>query len=180
MNSKIVIIFLVLSIVLVFPEINAQTDSISQVNQKSVQLTIDNEGKIKVIHQISNSNIPRLLEFVEGNISNLEVINKMGISKSIDTHEGMKSIPILENQGELFVKYDLNDALIQDENFWTLNYRYLETTTFVIPEKTGLFFANERPVILDGKNAFTCHGCEIVLDFPITESKKIENVNWER
>ena len=161
------------------PQINAQTKSIPEVNQKSVQVTIDDQGNIKVIHQIRNSNGVGLLKFVDGNVSNVEVINKMGISESIDIYKGIKSMPILESQGELFVKYDLSDALILKNDIWILDYRYLETTTFIIPDKVELFFVNERPVFLEGKNAFTCHGCEISLEFSVKQSKNLEYVNWE-
>jgi len=79
----------------------------------------------------------------------------------------------------MFVKYDLDDALVLKNNIWTLDFRYLETTTFVVPEEVELLFANERPVFLEGKNAFTCHGCQMVLEYSINESRKIQYVNWE-
>jgi hypothetical protein len=97
----------------------------------------------------------------------------------MDVIEGSKSIPILANQGDLFVKYDLDDALVLKNNIWTLDFRYLETTTFVVPEEVELLFANERPVFLEEKNAFTCHGCQMILEYSIDEPRKIQHVNWE-
>ena len=58
MNSKIITSFLILSIILVVPQVSAQTESLSNANQKSVQVTIDNDGNVKVVHQIANSNKP--------------------------------------------------------------------------------------------------------------------------
>ena len=42
-----------------------------------------------------------------------------------------------------------------------------------------MLFANERPVFLEEENAFTCHGCQLVLEFSLNETKKIHSVNWE-
>ena len=179
MNSKITTSFLILILIFVVPQAYAQSESLGEVNQKSVQITIDSEGNVEVLHHIINSNQDKILKFVEGSVSNLEFIDKLGRHQSIDVVEGSKSIPILANQEELFVKYDLNDALILKNNIWTLDFRYLETTTFVVPEEIELLFANERPVFLEEKNAFTCHGCQMVLEYSINEPSKIQHVDWE-
>jgi hypothetical protein len=179
MNSKIITSFLILLMILVVPQAHAQSEPLSEVNQKSIQVTIDNEGKVEVIHQIRDSNEDKILKFVNGTVLNLEFIDRFGRHESVDVIDGLKNIPILANQGELFVKYDLDDALIFKNNIWTLDFRYLETTTFVVPEEVELFFANERPVFLEEKNAFTCHGCQMVLEYSIDEPKKIQHVNWE-
>ena len=93
MNSKIITSFLILLIILVIPQANAQSESLSEVNQKSVQVTIDNEGKVEVIHQIKSSNQDKILKFVDGTVSNLEFIDKLGRHESVDIVEGTKSIP---------------------------------------------------------------------------------------
>jgi len=179
MNSKIITSFLILLMILVVPQAHAQSESLSEVNQKSVQVTIDNEGKVVIVHQIINSNQDKILKFVDVTVSNLEFIDKLGRHQSMDVIEGSKNIPILANQGEMFVKYDLKDALVLKNNIWTLDFRYLETTTFVVPEEVRLLFVNERPVFLEEKNAFTCHGCQMVLEYSINEPRKIQYVNWE-
>lgn len=179
MNFNIITCFLVLLFVLALPQVSAQTDSINPASQKSVQVTIDDEGNMEVVHQIRNSNEPQELEFVKGTVSNVEFIDKIGRHEPMDVIEGAEHIVILPNQGELFVKYDLNDVLILKDGFWTLDFRYLETTTFVIPKEVKLFFVNEKPVLLDEKNAFACHGCQMILEYSIDEPRKIEHVNWE-
>jgi len=179
MNFNIITCFLILLLVLVLPQVNAQTDSVSPASQKLVQVTIDREGNVEVVHQIRDSKNPQELEFIKGTVSNVEFIDKIGRHESMDVVEGAKHMVILPNQGELFVKYDLDNALIQKDGFWTLDFRYLETTTFVIPEEIKLFFVNNRPVLLDEKNAFTCHGCQMILEYSLDEPKTIEYVNWE-
>ena len=112
MNSKIITSFVILLLIFVVPQAHAQTEPISEVNQKSVQVSIDDEGNVEVLHHIVNSNQDKILKFVDGTISNLEFINNFGRHESIDVVEGAKSIPISSNQGEFFVKYDLDDALV--------------------------------------------------------------------
>jgi len=179
MNFNIITCFLVLLLVLALPQVSAQTDSFSIKSDKSIKVTIDDEGNVEVIHQIRNSDEPQELEFVKGTVSNVEFIDKIGRHEPMDVLEGTESIAILPNQGELFVKYDLDDVLILKDGFWTLDFRYLETTTFVIPKEVKLFFVNEKPVLLDEKNAFTCHGCQMILEYSIGEPRKIEYVTWE-
>ncbi len=79
----------------------------------------------------------------------------------------------------MFVRYDLGDALVLKGNIWTLNFRYLQTTTFVFPDQVKLLFANERPVFLESKNAFRCHGCQLILEYTIDEPRKSVYATWE-
>ena len=179
MNSKIITSFLILSLILVFPLVNAQSESFVLVNQKSVKITIDIEGNVEVVHQIKDSTEPRELIFVKGNVSNLEFIDKLGRTESGEVVKGAEKIVILPNQGELFVKYDLSDALLLKENIWSLNYSYFETTTFTMPKEVNFFFVNERPVVLEETNGFNCHGCQIILEYSIDEPVNHAFVNWE-
>ena len=179
MNSKIITSFLILSLILVFPQVYAQSESFVLVDQRSVQITIDIEGNVEVVHQIKDSTEPRELIFVNGIVSNLEFIDKLGRTEPGEVVKGAEKIVILPNQGELFVRYDLSDALILKENIWALNYTYFETTTFVMPEEIKLLFVNERPVLLEEKKGFNCHGCQIILEYSIDEPVNHAFVNWE-
>lgn len=179
MNSKIITSFLILSLILVFPQVHAQSESFVLVDQRSVQITIDIEGNVEVVHQIRDSTESRELIFVNGIVSNLEFIDKLGRTESGEVVKGAEKLVILPNQGELFVRYDLSDALILKENIWTLNYTYFETTTFVMPEEVELLFVNERPVLLEEKKGFNCHGCKIILEYSIGEPVNHAFVNWE-
>ena len=178
MRVKIFASFLIFTLILFFPQANAQSDSFKEVSHKSLQITIDHEGNVNVIHQIRDSDEPRQLNFVNGTVSNLKLIDSADKEELIDISDGINSIVILPDQGELVVKYDLKDVLVLKDNVWTLDFRYLQTTIFVLPEEIDLVFANQRSVFLDGKNAFTCHGCEILLEYSINEPKEIKQVNW--
>ncbi len=132
-----------------------------------------------VTHQIRNLDEPRELVFVKGTISNLKIIDSFAQSKIIKIDKEAKSHVILPNQGEIFVQYDVDDAIILKNGFWTLDFLYLERTSFFLPDKVDLIFTNERPVYLDEKKGFTCHGCQLLLEYSIDEPKKIVEVSVE-
>jgi hypothetical protein len=179
MNQKIFASFLILALIPFFPQVNAQLDSFEEVIQKSVKVTIDLEGNVSVVHEIGDSDEPRQLNFVKGTISNLKFINQSGNEELVETGNGTDNIVILPDQGKLLVQYDLADVLILKDNIWTLDYRYLEKTTFIVPEELELLYANELPVYFDDKKGFVCHGCQIHLEYSINEPKNIKQVNWE-
>ncbi len=179
MKSVIFTSFLILILILVFPQVNAQSDSFEKVIQKSIQVTIDREGKVSVVHQIRDSNEPRQLNFVDGTVSNLKFIDEFGRTKLVDISKDADNIVILPDQRATFVKYDLEDALILKDNVWTLDFLYLQTTIFILPEEVDLVFANQKPILFDKKNKFNCHGCQLVLEYSINEPKNIKQVNWE-
>ena len=169
MKVKIFTSFLIFTLILFFPQVNAESEELTRVNQKPVELTIDLEGNVHVVHQIRDSNELKKLNFINGTVSNLKFKDSVGKEVSAEN---------LSDQGKLSVEYDLKDFLILKDNVWTLDFRYLQTTKFFVPEEVDLVFANQRSVFLDGKNGFTCHGCEIFLEYSINEPKNIKQVNW--
>ena len=171
--------FLVLILFVLVPDADAQSDSLKEVIQKHVQVNIELDGSISVVHVIRESNEPRELEFIKGTVSNVKFVNEFGRSQDIEIDKDAKSIPILENQGDLIVTYDLDDVLELKDGVWTLDFRYLETTTFILPDGVDLFFVNERPVMLDKQNGFVCHGCEMILEYTTEQPVIIKEVNWE-
>lgn len=177
MQQKIIPSFLILTLVVVFPQANAQADSIEQASQKLVEITIDLEGNVKVTHQINNSNQQKQLELVKGTVSNLEIINELGERKSVETDKETKSIIISPNQGKLTVQYDLGDELILKNNVWTLDFRYLQKTNFFFPDELGTIFTNGISVNLNEKKGLACHGCQVLLEYSLNEPKNIRQVN---
>ena len=179
MNQKIFVGFLILALIPFFPQVNAQMDSFEKVIHKSLKIIIDLEGNVSVIHQIRDSDEPRQLNFVKGTISNLKFTDQSGNEELVEISNGTDNMVILPDQGELLVQYDLADVLILEDNIWTLDFRYLERTTFIVPEELELLYANGLPVYFDDKKGFVCHGCQIHLEYSINEPKNIKQVNWE-
>ncbi|MGI9566543.1 MAG: hypothetical protein ACR2LL_05970 [Nitrosopumilus sp.] len=177
MKRKIIASFLILSLVLVFPQVNAQTDATKQVNQKSVELRIDIDGNVKVTHEINRTNEIGQLELIEGTVSNLKVIDELGQEKPATITEETNSILILPDQGELRVQYDLDDVLELKNNMWTLDFRYLHTTNFFFPDELVSIITNGVPVNLNDKKGLACHGCQMLLEYTVNEPKSIKQIN---
>jgi hypothetical protein len=142
-------------------------------------VVISSDGEVHVTHVVRSSNLPQDLELVYGTVSNISVVNEQGDEELFSMIADDSVVLLQPSDEELIIEYDLDDVLIKIDNVWTWSFRYLETTTFIIPEKVDLFFVNERPVYLDDKKGFSCHGCQMVLEYTIDEPKNIERVNWE-
>ena len=179
MKQIIFSIFSIVVLILFSPQVNAQTDSIKEVDQKPLTITINHDGKMTVTHQIRNLDEPKELIFVKGTVSSLKITDRFAQSETIEIDKEANSYVISPNQGEIFVKYDVDDAIILKDDFWTLDFLYLERTSFFLPDEVDLIFTNERPVYLDEKKGFTCHGCQLLLEYSIDEPKNIIEVNVE-
>ena len=175
--KKVLVGFFALSLLFFSPEVFGQ-ESFQEVGQKSVTITINNEGNVKVIHELRNSKDPSQLTFVDGVVSNVKFM-KLGIEESVPEAEGMKNIVLLPNQGNLIVTYDLNDVLIEKNSVWTWDFFYPVSTAFIFPEEVDLLFANERPVFLNDKKGIVCHGCQMLLEYSINDLEIFEDIKWE-
>lgn len=178
MNTKIFGLLGILIIISLVPLAYAQISIGEKAVQKSVEVMINPDGEVHVKHVVRSSNLPIDLELVDGTVSNISVTNEQGIEKLFSMNAD--NVVLLQPSGEeLIVEYDLEHALTEIDNVWTWNFRYLETASFIISEKVDLIFVNERPVYLDDKKGFACHGCQMILEYSIGEPKNIEYVNWE-
>ena len=156
-------IFIIILLVLIVPSVTAQEVSIGEkANQKSVQVEIDIEGNIHVKHVVSSSTSAKQVELIDGNVENLALFDKEGNEQMLAVTGSNDSVLILPSSGDLVIEYDLKDVLLLKNNLWTWEFRYLQTTDFLIPEEVNLIFLNDRPVYLDEKKGFSCHGCQII------------------
>jgi len=179
MNTKIVI-FTIVSLILVIPSVSAQEVSIGEKpNQKLVKVIISNEGDIHVKHIVSSSNSPKQMNLIDGVVQNLMITDEKGEEQLLTIIGNNDAVMIFPSDNDFIIEYDLDNVLSQKDNVWTWNFRYLETTSFIFPEKLDLIFVNDRPVNLDDKNGISCHGCQMILEYSINEPKNIIEINWE-
>ena len=180
MSSKQVIFFIILAFIIAIPIAYAQEISIGEkAEQKSVEVVISSSDEIHVKHIIASSNSPRQVELIEGIVTNLTVSDEEGKEKQFVTIGDNDGVMINPSQKNIIVEYDLGDVLFLKDNVWTWDFRYLETTSFIIPKEIDLIFVNNRPVYLGEKNGISCHGCQMILEYSIDEPKIIENINLE-
>jgi len=166
----------ILSIISIIPVADAQFGE--KATQKSVEVIINSDGEVHVKHVVVSSNAPKQVELIDGTVSDLSVTNEQGVEKQVNVVGG-GGVLILPSNRNSIIEYNLDDVLSQKDSLWVWNFRYLETTTFTLPEEVDLLFANDRPVFIGEKNRFSCHGCQMLLEYSINEPKNIKQVNWE-
>jgi hypothetical protein len=179
MDSKIFGFLVVLALISIIPVANAQISIGEKATQESVEVIISSEGNVHVKHIIRSSNLPQDLELIYGTVSNVSVTNEQN-EEVLFSINGDSTMMLIQPSDEgLIIEYDLDHVLVQINNVWTWSFRYLETTSFILPEEVNVIFTNERPVLLDKKKGISCHGCQMVLEYSINEPKIFENVTWE-
>ena len=180
MSSKQVVFFIILVFIIAIPTAYAQEISIGEkAEQKSVEVVISSSDEIHVKHVITSSNSPKQVELIEGTITNLIVSDEEGKEKQFVIIGDNDGVIISPSKKNIIVEYDLGDVLFLKNNMWTWNFRYLETTSFIIPKGVDLIFVNERPVYLGEKNGIACHGCQMILEYSIDEPRILENLKLE-
>ncbi len=180
MKLQFLAIFAIISLVLVISSASAQEVNVAQKGtQRSVEVIISDLGDIHVKHIVSSSNSPKQIDLIDGTIQNLTVTDKDGEEQIVTRISGNNAVMILPSNSDSVIEYDLEDVLSEKNNFWTLDFLYLESTTFIIPEKLDLIFINENPVHMGDKKGFTCHGCQMILEYSFDEPKIMKNIKWE-
>jgi len=180
MNLKLIIFFTIL-VVIISPTIYAQEISIEEkAQQKSVQVVINSSEEIHVKHVINPSNSPKQVNLIDGIKTNISVLDREGNEKQLVIIGDNDSLIVFPSNEDTIIEYDLDEVLFLKNNMFTWNFRYLETTSFIIPKEVELIFVNNRPVYLGEKNGITCHGCQMILEYSINQPKILKNVSWDK
>ena len=179
MNSKIFAILVIVSLVTVIPTAYAQVAIGEKANQKSVEVRIDSEGNVHVIHVIDDARSPKQVDLIPGTVSNISVTDEQGEEKQFSVIGDNNAVLIMPSREESILRYDLSHVISEIEGVWTWDFLYLQSTSFIFPEEVDLLFTNERPVFLDELKGIVCHGCQVVLEYSIDESRVYEDVKWE-
>ncbi len=177
---KSIVVFIIILLVLVIPSAIAQEVSIGkEANQKSIIFTINETGEIHVIHIVDSSNSPTQVELIDGEIQNLIITNEKNEEQMFSIIGENQAVLIFPSDNDSIIEYDLENVLFLKDNFWTLDFLYLETTTFIVPEKLNVVYVNGNVVHLGDKKGFTCHGCQMILEYAFNEPTNTINVDWE-
>ena len=178
MNFYSVIFLIIFSVIIIIPTANAQISN-EESKQKSIEVTINSTGEVHVIHVISRSNSPGQIDLIDGTVTNLTVKDQEGNEMQYAKIGDNDTLMIFPSNEEIIVEYDLADELILKDNVWTLDFLYLESTSFLFPNEVDLIFVNGKPVLLGEKKGIKCHGCQMMLEYSLNEPKKIEKLNLQ-
>ena len=179
MDSRIFAVLIIISLVTIIPASHAQLTVGEKANQKSVEVRIDSEGNVHVIHVIDDAKSPKQVDLIPGTVSNILVTDEQGAKKQFSVIGDNNAVLIMPSTKESILQYDLGNVITEIDNVWTWDFLYLQSTAFILPEEVNLLFVNERPVFLNDQKGISCHGCQMLLEYSIKESKVFEDVKWE-
>ena len=174
MNLKHIAFFMILLFIIGIPTAYAQLSMGEKAEQKSVQVVINSSNEIHVKHVIASSNTPKQVNLIDGERTNLKVSDELG--DEIQFGDSGGSIIVFPSQNKTIIEYDLGNVLFLKNNMLTWDFKYLQTTSFIVPEEVDLLFVNNRPVKLDEKLGITCHGCQMLLEYSLNMPKILKNV----
>lgn len=143
--------------------------------QKSVKVNINPNGEVHVIHVIKPSNSPNQIDLINGIISNLTIrdqeLNEIQYGE-IDNN----SFLIFPSKVDRMIEYDLSNVLKFENNVWSWDFLYLESTSFYFPEGVDLVYVDDKPAFLGDKKGIICHGCQMKLNYLLNEPKFIKDL----
>jgi hypothetical protein len=164
---------------------SGQQMSMGQAPHEVLKVTIDELGTAHVTHDINTTNttfVPIQVDLINGNMTNLSVTDISG--NSVEYAKIQKTpLSIILNASQrnmTLIKYDLVNAVTNNEGVWKWNYYEPQDTDFTefhFPKGVDMVWANDRPVYL-GNLGLGQHGNGFKLEYVINEPITIQNVQW--
>jgi hypothetical protein len=174
MNYSIFVFSIIFSVLIILPSANAQIFDDSK--QRSIEVKINSLGEVEVTHVVAGQNEPHQIKLLDGKKENLVVMDEENEEIQYGTIGDMESLMIFPSKKDVIVKYDLIDELVMKESLWTLDFLYLQSTSFLLPEEADLIYVNNKPVMLGDKKGIMCHGCQMMLEYSLKEPKISEKI----
>lgn len=166
-------------LIFIIPSISAQEFAISEkADQKSIEVEINENGELQVKHVVSSSDFTKQLDLLDGTVKNLSIVDKNGNEGMLTTIGDNDALLILPSNSDSIVEYQLEDVLEFKNDYWTLDFLYLDSTAFIMPENLESIYVNDRVINLGEKRGFVCHGCQMILEYSFDEPSVIKNVKW--
>ena len=182
MNTKILSIIAIFTLILVIPTADAQLTIGSEAKQDLIEVKINDKGEVDVKHIVRASNMPGTVHLFSGTISNLVVTNQMGEEKESGIANdglGNQSIFVLPSKENSIIKYNLENIILKD-NLFSTQFSYSEKFSIIFDEKIELIFVNSNAIFLENKKGISVSGGgEIKIEFYSNILKMIKEVNWE-
>jgi hypothetical protein len=174
MNFSVLVFSIIFSVLIILPSANAQIFDDSK--QRSIEVKINSLGEVEVTHVVAGQNEPHQLALLDGKKDNLVVMDEEGEEIQYGTIGDLEGLMIFPSKEDVIVKYDLIDELVMKESLWTLDFLYLQSTSFLLPEEADLIYVNNKPVMLGDKKGIMCHGCQMMLEYSLKEPKISEKI----
>lgn len=160
----------------------AQSPIGNLATQERTDVIISEDGDVHVIHEIEkDSRAARSFTMIQGNYSNLSVMDINGNEIQYGFVKEQKILTIFPSDENVLVEYDLADVFTQDNGVWRWDFLYTDSdpTRFVFPDNIELIFVNESPVYIKEIKNINCHGCQMKLEFVPNQEKILKEITWE-
>jgi hypothetical protein len=158
----------------------AQEISFGKPAVQTVEITISEEGDAHVTHIIEPSQSSRQLNVISNDFTNLQITDKNGEPAEYAEVGGEKAgFLILPTKENVYITYDLENVVSEENKMWRWSYQYLASTAFYLPAKADLLFLNGNPLNLGEQKGIRCHGCQLTIEYQLDKTEIIEQVQWE-
>jgi len=182
MNTKILSIIAIFTLILVIPTADAQLTIGSEAKQELIEVKINDKGEVDVKHIVKASNMPGTVDLFSGTISNLVVTNEMGEEKDsgiANDTKGNLSVFVLPAKENSIIKYNLENIILKD-NLFTTQISYAEKFSIVFDDQIEIIFVNSNAIFLENKKGISVNGGgEVNIEFYSNTPKMIKEVEWE-
>ena len=182
MNTKILSIIAIFTLILVIPTADAQLTIGSEAKQELIEVKINDKGEVDVKHIVKASNMPGTVDLFSGTISNLFVTNEMGEEKDsgiANDTKGNLSVFVLPAKENSIIKYNLENIILKD-NLFTTQISYAEKFSIVFDDQIEIIFVNSNAIFLENKKGISVNGGgEVNIEFYSNTPKMIKEVEWE-
>jgi len=162
---------------------SAQQISIGTPAAQTVEVQIDENGKVHVTHIVKQGNQVNQVTLVKGTHVNLKVIDEKGNEPqyaNVSSGRVLESITLFSRNSDVTIEYDLDDGGLEKiGETWRWHFLYIGSPILIFPEKVDLVFANQKPVKIDDSRGMRCHGCEVVIEYVLDEPIQKKIVQWE-
>ncbi len=177
--KKLVLAIISIALISFVIPASAQQVSIGTPASQTVEVEINENGKVHVTHIVKQRNQINQVTLVNGTMKNLKVVDEKGNEPQYATI-GSESITLFPRNSDVTIEYDLEDIGIEKiGETWRWYFYYKGSPVLIFPEKVDLVFANEKPVKIDDMRGMKCHGCGVVIEYVLDEPIQEKIVEWE-
>jgi len=188
MSNKNNLIILVFTLILLIPPASAQLTLGGEPNQKSIEIKLDNSGRVLIKHLISSSNTPVTVNLFKGEVSNIKVTNEnrhdilttgegAGIANDA---RGDVSIFIFALGQDVIIEYNLENVSTLINNLWNVNLSYDQTYSILFLDNIDVIYLNNNLIQLGEKKGIAINeGGDINLQYYSNIPKIVQEIKWE-
>ena len=148
----------------------------------SVSVAILGNGTVEVEHRVSGGGEAARVPLLGGQGGRPVDVRAVGAGGwggvggiEVSDDGSYAVVPAAGGGGDLLVRYGLEGAMrLSEPSTYSWSFLYRATTSFTLPDGVDVAFVNGQAVHFTGARAFTCHGCQMELEFTVDEPRSVQ------